>query len=105
MSEEPTDGAAPGSLITESFDYGGGRQVSVYVPAGPPEAIVFAGDGELISVWGQDLEAADAPSTMIVGVHRAGDETLRLHEYSPGFDPQRFADHEKFFVEEVRRWT
>jgi hypothetical protein len=23
---------------------------------------------------------------MIVGVHRLGDEMLRLHEYSPGFD-------------------
>jgi pimeloyl-ACP methyl ester carboxylesterase len=33
------------------------------------------------------------------------DQTLRLHEYSPGFDPDRFAEHEKFFVEDVRRWT
>ena len=45
------------------------------------------------------------PSTMIVGVHRLADETLRLHEYSPGFEPERFASHEKFFVEDVRRWT
>src|SRR5262245_15175200 len=42
---------------------------------------------------------------MIVGAHRLADETLRLHEYSPGFDPERFAAHEKFFVEDVRRWT
>ena len=41
---------------------------------------------------------------MIVGVHRLTDETLRLHEYSPGFEPERFAAHEKFFVAEVRRW-
>src|SRR5207247_8928469 len=33
------------------------------------------------------------------------DETLRLHEYSPGFDPERFAAHEKFFVDDVRRWA
>ena len=33
------------------------------------------------------------------------DETLRLHEYSPGFDPERFAAHEEFFVEDVRRWA
>ncbi len=32
-------------------------------------------------------------------------ETPRLHEYSPGFDPARFAAHERFFVEDVRRWT
>jgi pimeloyl-ACP methyl ester carboxylesterase len=42
---------------------------------------------------------------MIVGVHRLSDETLRLHEYSPGFEPERFAAHEKFFVEDVRRWV
>jgi pimeloyl-ACP methyl ester carboxylesterase len=35
----------------------------------------------------------------------ADDETLRLHEYSPGFEPARFAAHEKFFVEDIRRWT
>ena len=32
-------------------------------------------------------------------------ETLRLHEYSPVFDAQRFAAHEKFFVEDVGRWA
>jgi pimeloyl-ACP methyl ester carboxylesterase len=42
---------------------------------------------------------------MIVGVHRLADETLRLHEYSPGFDPDRFAAHEKFFVDDVREWA
>jgi pimeloyl-ACP methyl ester carboxylesterase len=42
---------------------------------------------------------------MIVGAHRLADETLRLHEYSPGFDPERFAAHEEFFVEDVRRWA
>ncbi len=42
---------------------------------------------------------------MIVGAHRVADETLRLHEYSPGFDPERFAAHETFFVEEVRWWA
>ena len=77
----------------------------MYVPPDPPEAVVFAGDGQLISQWGGFLEAADVPPTMIVGVHRLADETLRLHEYSPGFDPERFAAHEKFFVEDVRRWA
>ncbi len=35
------------------FEYDGGRQVTVYVPRDPPEAIVFAGDGQRISKWGQ----------------------------------------------------
>ena len=42
---------------------------------------------------------------MIVGVHGLADEMLRLHEYSPGFDPERFAAHERFFVEDVGRWV
>ncbi len=94
-----------GELVTETLEYDGGRQVTVYVPPDPPEAVVFAGDGQLISQWGEFLEAADVPSTIIVGVHRLADETLRLHEYSLGFDPQRFAAHEKFFVEDVRLWA
>ena len=94
-----------GELVTERFDYDGGRNVTVYVPPRRPEAIVFAGDGQLISSWGPSLETAGAPSTMIVGVHRVDDEQVRLHEYSPGFDPQRFAAHETFFVDDVRHWA
>ena len=94
-----------GEFVTKTFDYDGGRQVTVYVPPDQPEAIVFAGDGQMISQWGGLLDAADVPSTMIVGVHRVADETLRLHEYSPGFDPERFAAHERFFVEDVGAWV
>jgi len=90
------DQRSAGEVVTETFDYDGGRQVTVYIPADPPEAVVFAGDGQLISQWGGVLEATDVPSTMIVGVHRLADETLRLHEYSPGFDPERFVAHEEF---------
>jgi len=93
------------TLVTETFDYDGARQVTVYVPAKPPQAVVFAGDGQLIAPWGEAVAAAGGPATMIVGVHRVADETQRLHEYSPGFDPERFAAHEAFFVEEVRAWT
>jgi enterochelin esterase-like enzyme len=94
-----------GEVVTETFDYDGGRPVSVYVPVHEAEAIVFAGDGQLISQWGGVVETADAPATMIVGAHRLDDETLRLHEYSPGFDPERFSAHEEFFVEDVGAWV
>jgi len=103
--EPPLGDAIAGEFVTETFDYDEGRQVTVYVPPGPPEAIVFAGDGQMISQWGRFLEAADVPSTLIVGVHRVADETLRLHEYSPKFDPERFAAHERFFVEDVGAWA
>jgi enterochelin esterase-like enzyme len=94
-----------GALITESLEYDGGRKVTVYVPPKPAEAVVFAGDGQLIPPWGESLEAAEVPPTMIVGVHRLADEMQRIHEYSPGFEPERFATHEKFFVEDVRGWV
>ena len=51
------------------------------------------------------LEAADVPATMIVGAHRtdAEDEMVRIREYSPDFDEDRFAAHERFFVDDVGR--
>src|SRR5882757_1960713 len=96
-----------GELVTETFEYDGGRQVTVYVPPEPPEAVVFAGDGQLISQWGGHLETADVPPTMIVGAYRTGDtdEMVRIQEYSPSFNPERFAEHERFFVTDLRRWV
>ncbi len=96
-----------GNLVTETFEYDGGRQVTVYVPPDPPEAVVYAGDGQLISQWGGTLEAADVPPTMIVGAHRtaAEDEWVRIREYSPEFAPEQFAAHERFFVDDVRTWV
>jgi hypothetical protein len=76
----------------------------VYIPPHPSEAIVFAGDVS----WSRSGAESSKPRTCrrrIVGVHRAADETRRLHEYSPGFDPARFAAHEKFFVEDVGAWV
>ena len=105
VSDRPSVAWVSGEFITENLDYDGGRQVTVYVPADPPEAIVFAGDGQVLTSWAADLEGTDVPATMVVGAHRLADETLRLHEYSPGFDPERFAAHETFLVREVRRWV
>jgi enterochelin esterase-like enzyme len=94
-----------GELIVETFDYDDARQVTVYMPPEPPTAVIFAGDGQRISQWGGFLEAADAPPTMIVGVDGRADETLRLQEYSPVFDAERFAAHERFFVHDVVAWA
>lgn len=95
------------NLVTETFAYDGGRQVAVYVPSAPPQAVVYAGDGQLISTWGPDLEQADVPPTMVVGVYRTddADEMVRIREYSPSFEPAQFAAHETFFVDEVRDWV
>jgi enterochelin esterase-like enzyme len=95
-----------GEFVTETLlEYDGGRQVTVYVPPNPPEAVVFTGDGQDISQWGRFLESTDVPSTMIVGVHGLTDEMSRLHEYTPVFDESRFTAHEEFFVEVVHSWV
>jgi enterochelin esterase-like enzyme len=94
-----------GELVTETLRYDGGRKVTAYVPPEAPEAVVYAGDGQLVPQWGDALGAADVPSTMVIGAHRLDDETQRLGEYSPGFEPGRFAAHETFLVEDVHRWA
>ena len=98
--------SSAGELVTETLAYDGGRQVTAYVPRETPQAVVFAGDGQLIAQWGAFLnEAADFLPTMIVAAHRLADEMARLHEYSPVFDAHRFAAHERFFVADVRAWA
>ena len=95
-----------GQFVTETFDHDGGREVIVYVPPDPVEAIVFAADGGWhSSMLSGALEAASVASTMVVGVHGMPDDDGRLKEYVPGFDADCFAAHERFFVEEVGRWV
>src|SRR5579883_961742 len=95
-----------GELVTETFAYDGGRAVTAYVPRERPRAVVFAGDGQLIAQWGAFLNAAaNVPPTLLIAAHRVADEMERLREYSPGFDVERFAAHESFFVEDVRAWA
>src|SRR5579863_8296207 len=92
IAETPRIDSVAGEFISETLpDFDGGRQVTVYVPPSPPEAVVFAADGQGFSKWGRFLQTADVPPTMIVGVHGLVDEMPRLHEYSPAFDPTRFA--------------
>lgn len=107
MNHETSTSPRPGRLVTETFDHDGGRAVTVYLPSGCPEAIVFAGDGQLIAAWGKDLEASSLPPTMVVGAHRTSDpdEMARIREYSPSFDPETFAAHERFFVDDIGQWV
>jgi enterochelin esterase-like enzyme len=95
-----------GQLVTETLAYDGGRQVTVYIPPGTAEAVVFVADGGWhTSRLSEVLEAAGAPPTMIVGVHGLEDDEGRLKEYVLVVDPQRFAEHEEFFVERVPAWV
>ena len=95
-----------GTLVTETFAYDGGRQVTAYVPDAPPQAVIYAADGQITAPWGEAVAATPGlPPTLIVGAHRSSDETQRLHEYSPSFDPARFLAHAAFFTETVRAWA
>ena len=95
-----------GELVTETVEYAGGRQVTVYIPPDPPEAVVFAGDGGWHTLrLGSALEAANARATVIVGVHGMPEDEGRVKEYSAAFDTEHFSAHEKFFVHDVGRWV
>jgi len=47
--ELPQVESSAGEFVTGTFDYDDGRTVTVYIPPDPPEAIVFAADGEMIA--------------------------------------------------------
>ena len=95
-----------GELVTEALDDEQRRLVTVYVPPDPTRAIVYAADGGWhVAGLSDALENARVRSTMIVGVHGRNDDDERLQEYVPGFDAERFAAHERFFVGDVRRWV
>ncbi len=95
-----------GELVTETLEYDGGRQVTVYVPPDPAEAVVYAADGGWhISRLSEVLEGANAQPTMIAGVHGLADDAGRLNEYVSVVNAERFAAHEKFFLDDVRQWV
>lgn len=95
-----------GTLVTETFDFDGGRGATAYVPPEPPEAVVYAADGG----WHTErlaraLENSDTRPTMVVGVHGLDDDGGRLQEYVEAFGGKRFEAYERFFVEDVRPWV
>jgi enterochelin esterase-like enzyme len=97
---------ADAGLVTETLDYDGGRQVTVYAPPKPAEAVVFVGDGGWHTPgFVERAKAVDLPPLMIVGVHGLDDDEGRLKEYVPGFDADRFDAFEEFFVGDVREWV
>lgn len=67
-----------GSLVTEKLGFDGGRQVTAYVPAVPPQAVVYAADGRLTAPWGRVLEADGLVPVLVIGTHRVDDEVVRI---------------------------
>ena len=94
------------------------RRVSVYRPPGhvPSEAlpVVYATDGQFFAPYARRVDAAITggliPRMVVVAAHAAGfDPTqggnLRGMEYFPGFDANRFDNHQRFFLDELSRWA
>lgn len=96
-----------GSLFTETFNFDGGRDLTVYVPPGRPDSVVYAADGG----WHTERLAralersVERPSTMVLGVHGLDDDDGRLHEYVEALGSERFEVFEQFFAEQVRGWA
>ena len=59
MEDQTTAGAVSGEFVTETFDYDGGRQVTVYVPPDPPEA------GELVDTLADADDGTGLPEALI----------------------------------------
>ena len=51
------------------------------------------------------VQGANAQPTMIAGVHGLADDAGRLNEYVSVVNAERFAAHEKFFLDDVGQWV
>ncbi len=101
----------------ESEALGEPRRVTVYRPTnhevGEPIPVIYATDGNMIAPYLRRLDAAiesgSCPRVVIVAAHSAAFDpvlgNLRAAEYLPGFDHQRFVNHERFFVDELASWA
>lgn len=107
-----------GQVLQDQVDspaMGETRGLAVYVPPDHdpemPTPVVYAADGQMVpalaSVLDPLIAAGKVPKVLLVGVCNAGvaSHDQRTREYVPGQDPERFAAHERFFMEEVTYWA
>lgn len=78
-----------GELVTERLGVdAGGRQVTVYVPPAPAEAVVFAGDGQLIPQWSENFFMSSRLRRGISSFPRSELGTTRSIEQPCGNSPE-----------------
>ena len=87
------------------------RAITVYLPPGAAESdlpALFMADGQAVWQYARVLEPLIDAGAMkpiaIVGVH-SGEGDRRTREYLSGVDPEAFAKHVAFFVDEVLPWA
>ena len=92
------------------------RGITLYLPPNYDSSqrypVVYVADGQAVQGLAPYLEPyildGSLPPMLLVGVHNApsvGGRDIRMEEYLPGINPQRFAAHEQFFTQEVRVWA
>ncbi len=104
-----------GELRTVELDseaLGEPRRLHVYLPPGhdrrDPARVLYATDGRVSAELIEPLILAGRiPPIVSVGVAfgEAPGVDRRAQEYLPGFHPERFEAHRRFFVEEVPAWA
>ncbi|MEW6743840.1 MAG: alpha/beta hydrolase-fold protein [Planctomycetota bacterium] len=120
--EPPHVESLAGSIETHELDaplLDGSRRLTVYrTPIrGAPEPlrVVYLTDGHMTADLARFIEPlitqASLPPVLLVGVHAAASSGLvrygekRAAEYLEPHDSERFAAHEKFFMDEVMPWA
>ena len=104
-----------GELRTVELDsaaLGERRRIHVYLPPGHdrhnPPGVLYATDGRVSAELIEPLILGGRiPPIVSVGVAFGEDAGAdrRAQEYLPGFHPERFEAHRRFFVEEVPAWA
>ena len=104
-----------GELRTVELDsaaLGERRRIHVYLPPGHDRrdlpGVLYASDGRVSAALIEPLILAGRiPPIVSVGVTFGEDAGAdrRAQEYLPGFHPERFEAHRRFFVEEVPGWA
>jgi enterochelin esterase-like enzyme len=87
------------------------RMTTVFLPPGYRRRIkypvLFCADGQAVHCFShrlcQTIEREGVPPVILIGVHSS--ERYRAKEYIHGVDDRRFEAHERFFTDEVYRWT
>lgn len=113
-SAEPLRGSLATTTL-RSAALGANRDITLYAPPGHdrarPTPTIYLTDGEALEPYARVLEPLITdgilPPALLVGVHSGGAQppNLRSQEYLAGQNPERFAAHERFFVEEVAAWA
>lgn len=122
--DAPTELPSNDPLLGTSFDHaveshalGEPRTVTVYRPPGHRPGddvpVLYATDGNMFAPYARRLDAAIesglCPPVVVVAAHAAPMDqisgNLRALEYLPGFDADRFAAHQRFFVVELAAWA